>query len=164
MMPLAGMTEGGMQIGRPDENAVDALNRCNRLEVVEGLRGLNLQQHAQLTLDHLRIIFDAPVARGSCRAAHAAHALGRIAGVGHRFACLLGCVDHRNQHGLGADVEHPLEHHHVVPGHPHHCLSRIGRHRLQLGMDRLEVVGRVLHVEQDPVEAGTCDQLDGEMR
>src|SRR5579862_88043 len=49
--------------------------------------------------------------------------------------------------------------HHVVPGHAHDRRGRIGRRRLQLAEQRLEIVRRVLAVEQEPVVAGAGDHF-----
>ena len=48
MAPVADVAERGGQIVRPDEHAVDALDRGDRLDLLERLAGLDLHQHADL--------------------------------------------------------------------------------------------------------------------
>src|SRR5687767_10018396 len=43
-------------------------------------------------------------------------------------------------------------------------MRRIGRRGLQLRQQVLQIVGRVLAIEQDPVEAGSGDDLDRVVR
>ena len=57
------MAETGRQVGRPDEDAVDAVDRHDRIEVVERVARLDLHQHAQLVLRALHVVADAPEVR-----------------------------------------------------------------------------------------------------
>ena len=65
-----------------------------------------------------------------------------------------------DQQRLHADVEKAFDQHHVVPRRAHDGRGRVGRSRLQLGDHVLQIIGRVLGVEQQPVEAGAGDDLD----
>src|SRR5687768_1084484 len=161
---LAGVAERGVQVRRPDEHSVDALYLTYRLQVVERSLRFDLYQDAQLLLRALGVVLDAAEARGARGARHAARPAGGITGVGDGAFGFGPGGDVRYQDGLCTDVEHPLDGHHVVPRHAHHAMRRIRRRRLQLGQQVFEVVGGMLAVEQQPVEAGAGDHLDGVVR
>jgi len=67
-----------------------------------------------------------------------------------RLRRFLGRLHIGNQQGLHADIEKALDQHHVVPRRAHDRRGRVGRGRLQLGDHVLQVVGRVLGIEQQP--------------
>ncbi|MNI77633.1 hypothetical protein D3C73_1339400 [compost metagenome] len=83
----------------------------------------------------------------------------RITGGTHRFTRLPGVLNHWDQQRLGTDVQQLLNHHRVVPRRAYHRLARIRRNRLQLAQHRLDIVGRMLAVDQQPIKAGAGQQF-----
>ena len=70
---------------------------------------------------------------------------------GTRF---VGGLHHRHQHRTRPHIQHLLEHHRVVPGHPHHGLDvGIRRKRLQLRQHGRQRVRTVLAIDHQPVES-----------
>ena len=76
-----------------------------------------------------------------------------IAREGHRIACFLGRLNVGHQQVLNADVEQAFEGHHVVPWRTHDRRSSAALHGLQLRQNFADVVGRMFHVQQQPVVA-----------
>src|SRR5689334_19735589 len=161
---LAGMAHRGMQVRRTDEHAVNAIYGTYRLDVTKCRLGFYLHQHADLFVRALRIVLDPAEARRARRARDAAHAGRWVTGVRNRALRLRGRRNIRHQKRLGADVEHALHRHHVVPGNPHHRVRGIWSRGLQLAEQVLEVGRRMLSVEQDPVEARPGDYFDTVIR
>jgi hypothetical protein len=62
---------------------------------------------------------------------------------------------------LRADVEDALHRDHVVPWHTHYGMAWVRCGCLQLPEEILQIGGRVLAVEQDPVESCAGDDFDG---
>ncbi len=148
-----------MQVGRADENAVHAFHRGDFLEVVEALLVLDLNEHTELLVGAFRVILHARKARRPRPAGDAAQARGRIARVGDRAFRFVGVLHVGNQDRLRADIQEPLDRHHVVPGDADHGVRGVGRCGLQLLQHRFEIVGRMLGVEQYPVEARARHEL-----
>ena len=63
-------------------------------------------------------------------------------------------LHHRNQQGLRADIEQLLDELDVARNRPHDRVRGIRRHRLQLSQDGPDIVGRVLAVDEQPIETG----------
>src|SRR5262245_2385029 len=150
---LARVAEGGVEIGRSDEDPVDAVEPRDRLDLVDRRLGLELDQHAELLVRALRVVLDPAEPGRPRRAAHSAHACRRVARIGDGLARLVDRLDERDQQGLRADVEHALDRDHVVPGHAHDRMHGVRRDRLQLAEHHVELVRRVLGVDEEPVEA-----------
>ncbi|MNJ74898.1 hypothetical protein D3C77_719010 [compost metagenome] len=72
---------------------------------------------------------------------------------------MLGGLHHGHQQGLGAYVQQLLDQHRVADRWADDRLRRVGRNGLQLGQQAVQVVGRVLAVQQQPVEASIGRQL-----
>ncbi|MCY1424366.1 hypothetical protein D9M71_401060 [compost metagenome] len=103
---------------------------------------------------------DAVPARGAGQgAADAADAEGRIANGAYQFGGLLGRFHHGHQQGLGTDVQQLLDQHRVANGWADDRLGRVRRDGLKLGQQGAQIVGRMLAVEQQPVEARIGRQL-----
>ena len=160
--PVADVAERGRKIIGPDEHAVDALDRRDGLDLRQRLAGLDLHQRADLARRVLQVILHAAVAAGAARTGNATHALWRITRPLDRALGLLRRLHERQQQGLRADVEIALDQHHIVPGGAHDAGRRAGLRGLQLQQDVRHVVGRMLGVEQEPVEAGVRDDLGGD--
>ncbi|MNY26017.1 hypothetical protein D3C86_1598390 [compost metagenome] len=143
------------QIGRADEHAVHAIDGADRLQVLHGSHGLGLHQQADFVIGDVEVVrARAPLGHPCHRAAHAAHAERRIACGAHQRRRLLGGIDHRHQQGPGAHVQQLLDQRGLAGHGAHHGLGAVGRQRLQGLEDGAHVVGRVLAVDQQPVEAG----------
>src|SRR5215213_9411895 len=105
MGALARKAERGVEVGRPDEDAVDALDRGNLLEITQALAGFDLHHDADLVRRLLEIVLHSAEARRPRRAGDAAQARRRIARVGDGVARLVGARDLRDEQRLHADVE-----------------------------------------------------------
>ncbi len=157
---VAPVTQGGAQVRRPDEDAVDAVHGGDLVQVVQGLGALDLYQQTHFAVRLVQIAGHAVPARCPGQgAAHAAHAVRRVAHGAHQLAGLIGAVHHGHQQGLGADVQVLLDQGGVAHRRAQHRLGRVGRHRLELRQQGAQVVGGVFTVHQQPVEAGVGGQL-----
>ena len=85
---LAGIAERSVQIGRADEQSVDAVDRGDGFHIVERFARFDLEDDAKLFMRGLEIVLDAPEARAARRARDAAQSVRRIAGEGNRVARL----------------------------------------------------------------------------
>ena len=143
---------------------VDAADPGDRVELVQRLDGFDLDDDAQLGCGDPEVVRNRAVAAGALRAGDAAHAVGRVAGVGHRPPRLAGVLHEREHQRLRAGVERALDHHHVVPRHAGHRRRRRAGDGAQ-DVDHLRRVDRhVLHVDDDEVEAGAAHRLRGGRR
>jgi hypothetical protein len=128
------------------------------VEVAHAFARFHLHQQADLVVRLLRIAWVAAPARGP-GGGHSADAAWRIAHAAHQFAGLLRRVHHRHQQGLDAYIQVLLDQglpHVAVPhGHPRDRVrARVSGDHLGLLQQVHRVVGRVLGVQQQPVEAG----------
>jgi hypothetical protein len=64
-----------------------------------------------------------------------------------------------DEHGLGAGVEHTLQVHVIVPGHPHDADRGRGGHCVKLRLQARDVAQAVLLVEHEIIEAGKAQDL-----
>ena len=152
------------QVRRADEHAVHAGRGGNGVQVVHGFYRLGLHQQADLLVGLVHVLrVRLPARRAGQRAAHAAHAFGRIARGAHQLPGLLGGVHHGYQQGLGADVQVLLDEGRVAHRHARHGVGRLRAGRqgaggagdgLQLVQDGAQVVGRMFAINQQPVVAG----------
>jgi hypothetical protein len=157
---LAEVPHRGRQVRGTDEDAIDAFDGRDGLDLCQCRRGLHLHQQAHLPVGLLEVFGVARPARRARQAAtYAAHPLRRIAHRTHQLACLLRGFDHRHQQRRRADLQHLLDQRRVALRHPHDRMRGIGRHRLQDRQHRAQVVGAVLAVDQQPVEAGRGAQF-----
>ena len=125
--------------------------------------GLDLHQHADFGVGLAEITGHATVAAGARRYRYAANALRRIARRGDRALGLLDVLHIGEQQRLRADVEAALGQHRVVPGRTYDRRRRTALHRLELADQIGDFVGRMLGVEQDPVEAAVGNDLGGDV-
>src|SRR6185436_12456801 len=121
--------------------------------------GLDLDDDADFFVGAGEVVLDAPVAARPRRGGDAANAVRRIPGGGYRTARLVRGLDERHEQALHAEVEEALEEDRIVPGRTHDRRGRARLHRLQLAVHVRELVGRVLGVEQQPVEPDAGDDL-----
>src|SRR6266850_3473047 len=82
------MAERGVQVGRPDEHAVDAVDSADGLDIVERLLRFDLHQQADFVVRALGVVLDPAEARGAGGARDATHAGGRVTRIGHCMTCL----------------------------------------------------------------------------
>ena len=90
---------------------------------------------------------------------YAADAERRVPGCGYGLRSFRCVLDERHQDGARAEVEDPLDQHHVVPRHANDRLGRAGGHRLQLRQHARHFVRAMFRVDEDPVEARAGDDL-----
>ncbi len=86
-------------------------------------------------------------------------ALRRVAHGRDGGARFVGRLDVRDEQVLRANVEEPFDQNHVVPRRPYYRCRRTSHQRLQLAQDHRQFVGRVLGVDQDPVEPRAGNHL-----
>src|SRR3954453_13826563 len=90
MGALARIPERGVEVSRPDEDAVDALDGGDLLEVRQALAGFDLHHDADLVRRLLEVVLHPPEAGRAGRAGDAAQARRRIARIGDGVARLVG--------------------------------------------------------------------------
>ena len=120
MARLADVAETRRQIGRPDEDAVDALDRRDLLEPVQRLLGLDLHHQAQLLVRALGIARDPAEPCCARNPGHTADALGRIAHRRDGALRFLGALHVGDQQRLRAEIEKALDQHRVIRRGPDH--------------------------------------------
>src|SRR5690606_17792305 len=108
LLPVTDVAERGCQVVGADEYAVDAINRGDLLDLIEGAATLNLHDQADLLLRAVQIVLDAAESRRPRGAADAADAGRRVARGRHRRPRLLGRLHEGNEERLNADVQEAL--------------------------------------------------------
>jgi hypothetical protein len=68
----------------------------------------------------------------------------------------------RKEQAARAGIEQALDQHRLVPRHANHRLGAAADRGAQMRHHVDEVIGRMLHVDEHPVEAGTGDHLGGD--
>ena len=133
----------------------------DRLEIRERRARLDLKEQAHLVVHALEVILDAAIAIGASGSGDTAHALRRIAKPGDGAPRLLRVLHVRNQQRARADVEVALDEHDVVPCRPHDRFGRAFAERdpVELRLHHRQLVGRMLGVEQHPVESGVGEHF-----
>ena len=147
-----GVAEARGEIGRPDEDAVDAIDGGDRLA------GLDLNQQAELLLGVGRVAGDATEAGGPCQGRDAADAARRIAHGRDRNRRCLGRLHVGDQQGLGTDVEEAIDEDGIVGRWPDDR-GGVGCRCLQLRQHGQGIAWAVLGVEEQPVIAGAGEKL-----
>ena len=160
MRGVVQVPESRGKVPRADEDAVDAFDVGDRLEIVEREARLDLHEHAKLFFVPLEVLLHAAETRCARRRRESAHALRRIACGRDRLLRFLLGLHVGNEQRLRADVEEALDHHRVVPRRPHDRVRGAAGRGLQLAVDHRHLVRRVLGVEQQPVVARAGEDLD----
>ena len=121
---MPGIAHVGGEVCGPDEDAVNAIDREDFIEVVEGGAAFGLNQQADLIIGGGDIVGDFAKVRGAASAgAHASDAFGRVAhGAGH-FGGMFGSIHHGHQNGLRASIQHLFDHPGLTKGDAHHGLG-----------------------------------------
>jgi hypothetical protein len=159
MARVADMAQRRCQVGRSDEHAVHALHRRDLVHGIDTRTAFYLQQHADVVVDGVQVVRHRAVTVAALRARHAAHALRRIASGRHRATRVFLGFDERNQQVVEADVQQPLDLHRIVPGRPAHGGAGAALQGLQLLQEHRHLVGRMLAVQEQPVEIGQPHEL-----
>src|SRR5258708_24010979 len=154
-LPIADMPHRGGEIGGTDEQPVDPIDRGDRLDLAERLLRLDLDENAELALDALGIILHPSIAVGARGSGDTANTLGRIACRRNGAARLVSGLHKGKEQTAGAVVEQALDQHRLVPRHPNHRLSAAAHPGAQMRYHPGEILGRRLHVGEQPGEAGT---------
>src|ERR1700722_180312 len=149
---------GEAEVGRPDIDAVDALDIEDLLHVLDGGLGLHHRQQHDLVIGGLLIGAGRAVHAGPDRAV-GARAARRIFAVGDEVFALLPGVDHRTDDAVGAAVQHLADDAGLVPGHPHHRRHRMAVHGLETLHHREIILHAMLHVDGNAVEAALRNHL-----
>ena len=169
---VAYMPERCRQVGRADEHAVHAFHGGNRVQIVQRGLGLGLHQQADLRIG-LQRVGGVAAKRRCARTAHAADAafttvsiVLRVTHGPHQCCGLGGGVYHWHQQGQHAQIKVLLDQHltYIAMAHGHArdgVRRRVGGNRLQLVQDGAQVVGRMLPIDQQPVETGPSAHLGG---
>jgi ABC-type microcin C transport system duplicated ATPase subunit YejF len=92
------------------------------------------------------------------RAAHAAHTtlaiVLRIAHGLHTLRRLLGCIDHGDEQSLSTQIQILFDQGGIAHRHPRYgVVDGIGRNGLKLLLNALQIVGRMLAINQQPIKA-----------
>ena len=158
MAGIAEMPQRGGQVRRTDEHAVHASTEA--ISSTASMPGrLSICSSTQMLSLMVCRYGHRAVAVAALRAGHAAHALRRIARGRHGAARIGLGLDEGDQQVVEADIQHPLDLDRVIPRRPPHRRAGAGLQRLQLLQEHRHLVGRVLAVEQQPVEIGQPGQL-----
>ncbi len=158
---VARMAECGGEVARPDEEPIDTVDGGNRLDVGDRGCGFDLHDHADLVVGARGVVLDPPEAIRAHRRRDPSNPGRGIPGGGHRALRFLRRLHEGNDEALHPDVQQPLEDHGVVPRRPDDRARRPFAHRLELAQHQRQLVGRVLGVDQHPVEAGSGDDFRG---
>ncbi len=155
MRGLAQVPERRRKIGWPDEHAVHAFDGRDRIQVIEAQARFHLDQQAHLIVGLMQIVRHAiPLRRPRQSRSNAANPGRWITHRGDQLLRLLRAFNHGNQQRLRTDIEQLLDELDVARNRPHDGMHGIRRHGLQLREDGSDIVGRVLAVNQQPIEAG----------
>ena len=133
------------------------------VEIVERLARLDLQYQADLVVRTGHVVLVAGVVAGSRAARHATQSLRGETRPRYRFARLGDAADVRDHDVRRACVEHALDPRHVVDRNAHDGRGGRTANGEQLLSDDLQIVRRVLHVEQQPIEARVGDDLGNDV-
>ncbi len=160
MPGLTAKTQRGGQIGGTQEDAVDAVDACNGVELFDRRDGFHLDQHADLRVRLLQVVaVTVPARCPGERAPDAADTVRWVTRRAHRRPRLLGGFDERHEQGLCADVEQLLEVRGIIMRRADDAMHRIGGHGLKLREQSPDRVRSVLRIEGEPVEAGAGADL-----
>jgi hypothetical protein len=123
------VTHGGSEIGRADEDTVNAIDRGDGIEIFIAVTGFRLGRLTQISaLALVEIVGDGVPARGAGEcAADTANAGFGITSGGDDGGRLCGGFDHGHEQGLDADIEQLLDEIGVADGRTHDGMGRIGR-------------------------------------
>src|SRR5258705_1448055 len=147
------------EVARADEQTIDAFNRCNRLEILQRGSRLNLNAHADFVSATFVIILHSAIAVGAMSDGYATDALRWIARGSHGCAPFLRRLHIWNQQILDTDIEQALHDHRIVPRRSDHRRRSPADQALQLTEHNRQFVGRVLGIDEDPVEARPGNHL-----
>ncbi len=161
------MTEARGEIRGSDEQTIDARRRGYLFDFVEGARRFDLHDGRDLRVGRLHVVASHAVGRGPHDASDAAQTIerlgARILREAHRVGSFFGGLDIGEHQRACASVHHALDEPALARRYAHHRFARQmrGGNRTQLRGHVATVVGRVLHVDQQPVEAGVSERLSG---
>ena len=156
------MTEVRSQIAGADEDAVNAIDSCDGLNLLHGGARFNLHQHACIEMRVLVVAGDAAVVVGARGDRDSADAERRIARGGHGMQRFFDVLHKGNEQRACSYVKCALDGDHVVPRHAKDGLGRAPAHGLQLLEQQGNVVGRVLAINHDPVKTRAGNNLRGD--
>src|SRR5206468_12824685 len=141
---------------------VDALDRCDGVDVVNGRQVLDHDRQRDLAVRLLHVFLerDLPELRRAGRAGHAAVAEGRVAYGPDGLTGRARVADVRDLDALYAHVEQAQDEGRIEAGRAHdrRDAHALGRHDHEL--DVAQVEAGVLHVDEGRVVAGVPDDLD----
>ena len=156
------MAIGDREIGRPDIDRIEPMDRQDLVKLVDRLGGLDHAEGDDEVVG-LHVIIRPAVERGADRP-RAPIAERRIAAGADEFLCFGAVVDHRADDAVGAGVERLLDVGRVVPRDAHQRHRAGGRDALQHRHHDRVVDHAVLHVDDQRIPAGMGHNLGREAR
>ncbi len=151
------------QVTGADEHAVHPFDPRDRLEVAQSDARLDLDEHTDLLLAAGVVIPHPPESRRACGRRETPDAARRIPRGGDGLPRLGLVLYVGHEESLHAGVEEPLDAHRIVPRRADDGMRRAAGGGLQLAQHHRELIWRMLAIEEQPVEAGPCQHLDGDV-
>src|SRR5512146_1268103 len=117
LLRISKMAEIRCQIAWTDEDAVDAFNFGDALDLSQCSAGFNLHQHAGVLMRVLVVVLDAPVVVGARSDGNSANTKRRITCGGDCMKSFIDTLHERNEQRARANIHCALDDHHVIPRH-----------------------------------------------
>jgi Ca2+-binding RTX toxin-like protein len=153
------------QVGRADQQDVDARDGGDGIEILQRLLGLDHRRDHQAGVHRVHVLAVAlELAPFAARAGIAAVAGGVVAAGAHHRRRLRRRVDHRHDDAARPGVKREADQIGLVGADAHHRRRRLAAHRLDRRPERLDVPGRVLGIEEQEVVSGVGQDRDVDVR
>ena len=153
------------QVGRADEEDVDAIDGGDLRGVVDGAPRLDLDDAEDPAIDRLDLrVALLPETGATRREGEPARAVGRVAHERDRLASLLGQVHPRDHDPVRTEVERAADAQSFARLRPDQGGGRCRAHRVEAGQQVGFGAGAVLEVDDQPVEAGAGHDLGRDRR
>ena len=161
MLELAGDAERRGQVEMADPEAVDAVERGDRVGVLDAGPGLDLGEEGRARIGGGELVQHgaAPVEVVRHAQRHAALAVGHVFHAVEDVPRLLGVVDHRQHDAFGTHVGGAGDVMVLLRRHPADHRQPRGLEVADDALDGLVVEARMLGVEQDEIAAGILEQV-----
>ena len=161
----AGDPEAVRQVGRADEEDVDAVDGGDLGGVLDGARRLDLDDPQDPPVDRLDVrVTELAEPGASGREREPAAPVGRVAHPRDRLARLLREVDARDHDPVRAEIEGTADAQPLTGLRPDERGGPRGTDRVEVRQELGFGADPVFEVDDQPVEAGARDQLGGHRR
>ena len=165
VVELPGDPEAVRQVGRADEQDVDAVDRGDLLGVLDRAPRFDLDDPEQPPVDRLDVgVAELAETCAAGRQGQPAHAVGRVAHERDRLARLLGQVHPRDHDPVRTEVERAPDPQPLARGRADDRRGARAAHRVEVGQQLRFGRAAVLEVDDQPVEAGAGQDLGGDRR